>query len=508
MKHTSNEESDRAILEGPTGSQWHVKLCKTEKGTFLQDGWQDFFKFLLIPIKAVIIVEKEHSGTVKPVFIYETGIEAVAEKRIKREDIPMLIPSDSESQEKTITEDKDAAESFSSIHPYFKIQMAHVHVILSFVLHTPREFSKKYLPSADAKIILRNPSGNCFTVNFINRKGRHYFAGGWRAFVREAQLKKGDICVFKLKAMVKSAISSPFRSPPHFFKVVIPNVTTQHLVLSHSLSLKCVFSFDLKQSDLFDFCIISSKKLTLHVALTWVYRTEKGTFLQDGWQDFVRYYSLWNNEFLVFRYDGNMHFNVVILHKSGCEREYAFPSEKRLVGRLSRKRDGSAEISTARACQSYSGIEAVAEKRIKREDIPMLIPSDSESQENMTIEDKDAKLKMSAESFTSIHPYFKTELARKKMTQMKVYRGFMLHLPREFSKKYLPSTNAEIILRNPSGKYFTVNFRNNKGNRHYFSGGWSAFVRENKLSKGSICIFELVGKSEFSVHIFPVAHRN
>ncbi|XP_026446934.1 B3 domain-containing transcription factor VRN1-like [Papaver somniferum] len=412
MKHTSNEESDRAILEGPTGSQWHVKLCKTEKGTFLQDGWQDFFKFLLIPIKAVIIVEKEHSGTVKPVFIYETGIEAVAEKRIKREDIPMLIPSDSESQEKTITEDKDAAESFSSIHPYFKIQMAHVHVILSFVLHTPREFSKKYLPSADAKIILRNPSGNCFTVNFINRKGRHYFAGGWRAFVREAQLKKGDICVFKL------------RIPTEFMKY-ISNEESERAILKGPSGSQW------------------------HIELC---RTEKGTFLQDGWQDFVRYMKL------VFIYE--------------------------------------------------TGIEAVAEKRIKREDIPMLIPSDSESQENMTIEDKDAKLKMSAESFTSIHPYFKTELARKKMTQMKVYRGFMLHLPREFSKKYLPSTNAEIILRNPSGKYFTVNFRNNKGNRHYFSGGWSAFVRENKLSKGSICIFELVGKSEFSVHIFPVAHRN
>ncbi|KAI3830373.1 hypothetical protein MKX03_033485, partial [Papaver bracteatum] len=81
-------------------------------------------------------------------------------------------------------------------------------------------------------------------------------------------------------------------------------------------------------------------------------KTEKGTFLQDGWQDFVRYYSLGNNEFLMFRYEGNLHFNVVILHKSGCEREYAFPIER--VGRLSRKHDGSTEISTARACQRDS----------------------------------------------------------------------------------------------------------------------------------------------------------
>ncbi|KAI3968596.1 hypothetical protein MKW92_051393 [Papaver armeniacum] len=123
----------------------------------------------------------------------------------------MLIPSDSESQEKMITEDKDAklkksAESFSSIHPYFKIQMAPVHVIRSFALHTPREFSNKYLPSADAKIILRDPSGNYFTVNFINRKGRRYFCGGWRAFVREAKLKNGDICVFELVGKLEFSV--------------------------------------------------------------------------------------------------------------------------------------------------------------------------------------------------------------------------------------------------------------------------------------------------------------
>ncbi|KAI3922066.1 hypothetical protein MKX01_005755 [Papaver californicum] len=97
-----------------------------------------------------------------------------------------------------------------------------------------------------------------------------------------------------------------------------------------------------------------------HVKLS---KTENGTFYQDGSQDFVRCYSLWNNEFLVFRYDGNMHFNVVILDNSGCEREYAFliereyafPIEKRWVGRLPRNRDGSTEISSARACRRDSG---------------------------------------------------------------------------------------------------------------------------------------------------------
>ncbi|MCL7033074.1 hypothetical protein MKW94_010526 [Papaver nudicaule] len=228
-------------------------------------------------------------------------------------------------------------------------------------------------------------------------------------------------------------------------------------------------------------------------------KTEKGTFMQDGWQDFVRYYSLWDNEFLIFRYDGNMNFNVVILHKSGCEREYAFPMKNRMVGRWSRKRDGSTEISSARVCQRDSGIEAVADKRIKREDIPMLIPLDSESREKKIIEDKKAELKKLAESFSSIHPYFTAQ-----MVLTNVIRNFVLNIQREFAKKYLPSTNAKIFLRNPRGKCFTVNFINDK--RYYFAGGWSAFVRENKLKLGDICVFELVGELEFSVHIFSVGN--
>ncbi|KAI3922067.1 hypothetical protein MKX01_005756 [Papaver californicum] len=78
-----------------------------------------------------------------------------------------------------IIEDNDAmlmklAESFSSIRPYFTTQMVPMHVIRGFIFHTPREFSRKYLPSANAKIILRNPSGKYFTVNFINSKRYRY----------------------------------------------------------------------------------------------------------------------------------------------------------------------------------------------------------------------------------------------------------------------------------------------------------------------------------------------
>ncbi|KAF7127870.1 hypothetical protein RHSIM_Rhsim11G0170400 [Rhododendron simsii] len=52
-----------------------------------------------------------------------------------------------------------------------------------------------------------------------------------------------------------------------------------------------------------------------------VHEKNNGTYLQDGWQDFMRFHSLGKNEFLLFRYDGNSHFSVRIYDQSGLERQ-------------------------------------------------------------------------------------------------------------------------------------------------------------------------------------------
>ena len=44
---------------------------------------------------------------------------------------------------------------------------------------------------------------------------------------------------------------------------------------------------------------------------------ENGTYLQEGWKEFMKENNLGDNEFLIFRYDGNMQFYVKIFDKSG-----------------------------------------------------------------------------------------------------------------------------------------------------------------------------------------------
>lgn len=50
-------------------------------------------------------------------------------------------------------------------------------------------------------------------------------------------------------------------------------------------------------------------------------KNTKGTFLTAGWPKFVKDHSLKEHEFLVFQYDGCMHFTVLMFDTTACERE-------------------------------------------------------------------------------------------------------------------------------------------------------------------------------------------
>jgi hypothetical protein len=51
-------------------------------------------------------------------------------------------------------------------------------------------------------------------------------------------------------------------------------------------------------------------------------KTAEGIYLQDGWKHYFEDHSLGDNEFLLFKYNGELCFDVIILGKDGCERVY------------------------------------------------------------------------------------------------------------------------------------------------------------------------------------------
>ena len=53
-------------------------------------------------------------------------------------------------------------------------------------------------------------------------------------------------------------------------------------------------------------------------------KLDDDVWLQKGWREFMEYYSIKEWYFLLFRYDGNSHFHVVIINDNATEIDYPF----------------------------------------------------------------------------------------------------------------------------------------------------------------------------------------
>lgn len=178
-----------------------------------------------------------------------------------------------------------------------------------------------------------------------------------------------------------------------------------------------------------------------------VCKNTNGIYLQDGWQQFLRDHSLRNYEFLIFKYDGDLCFEVQIFSMDGCEKVYGFTKRTQHV-------------------------TAFAQGKRKR----------------------GRPRKTCHESSTSEFPYFESC-----MRKTSVEHVFVHPIPAAFARTYLPKSK-KMILWNSEGKSWEVTYVNKEYN-HMFCGRWRHFARDNKLKIGDNCKFELVTENEIRVHV-------
>ncbi|CAN6460007.1 unnamed protein product [Victoria cruziana] len=236
--------------------------------------------------------------------------------------------------------------------------------------------------------------------------------------------------------------------------------------------------------------------------------TNRGMIFRKGWKRFHRDHCLEFGDFLVFRYDGNMHFSVQIFDRSACEKEGTFyvknskgnvsPIERQ-VGVESGKskqfsptvqadlHNGASEYKNGSNCTAKNSKEANCGLR-RRIVSQRRAVTDEEKQRALT----------DASSFQSNNPY-----CRIVMAPSYVYYGFFMHLPKRFRSKYLPSTACDMTLHGPSGKPWPVRYVSTPlyGG---LSGGWIKFTLHHNIEVGDVCVFELIKEKELKVHIFRV----
>ncbi|KAF5189097.1 B3 domain-containing protein, partial [Thalictrum thalictroides] len=211
-------------------------------------------------------------------------------------------------------------------------------------------------------------------------------------------------------------------------------------------------------------------------------RTEGGTFFTEGWNDFVRDNALGEYEFLVFRYQGNMCFFVEIYAKSGCKKE---DSGGNIQHNSTQMFIGSTSYC-GRGRPPKNALLSQIRGKVRNGRLP-------------TEEEREKVLK-AALSFTST---LRLPNFMRCLYASCVYTSYVLNIPSDFAKAYLPKYKKEIVLQGRSGKSWRVTC--NPGKRQYtFCGGWTCFVHENQLNAGDVCVFELVCTKTLRVHIFRI----
>ncbi|XP_078160146.1 B3 domain-containing protein LOC_Os12g40090-like [Carex rostrata] len=279
--------------------------------------------------------------------------------------------------------------------------------------------------------------------------------------------------------------------------------------------------------------------------ITWHVKTirlDKTLTLQSGWKDFVTANQIDKNDILVFTYNGNSSFKVLIFDPSGCQKAAPFFAKKMVTETESEKSNDSlireiasphCEVKKENICSSDSDSdesscdilscaalvpmtgERVCCKRNQREFVQE--PSKSDEGEHLAVRKTKTKENIAAKvsslyviprgtHLTKAHEKIANRMARKAQKGSDLFvkiltpcdtpssRDCLLRVPAAFACDVLESKMKKITLLaadlDKRSKRCTANYCKNKSHR-YIGQGWRKFVCSNGLKQGDLCLFEL-----------------
>ncbi|KAJ6711209.1 B3 DOMAIN-CONTAINING [Salix purpurea] len=106
--------------------------------------------------------------------------------------------------------------------------------------------------------------------------------------------------------------------PPHFFKVILEDSLREGKLM---LPQKFVTRYGM---DLTNLAHLKVHGEAWEIELT---KCDGKVWLQKGWKEFAEHYSVACGHFLVFEYEGNCDFRVLIFDNSATEMDYPLKSK-------------------------------------------------------------------------------------------------------------------------------------------------------------------------------------
>ncbi|KAK4429077.1 B3 domain-containing protein REM16 [Sesamum alatum] len=251
--------------------------------------------------------------------------------------------------------------------------------------------------------------------------------------------------------------------------------------------------------------------------------------LKHGWKAFVEDHSLEENDILIFKYNGNSRFEVLMFdQESLCEKATSYFVKK------CEHRESGCDNKRTRSLEEFDETDDVADDhRVKKpkSDAARTPPSrvqpsrstarsrrgikkgkrgsrgayplQLKSRRREVTEEEKQRAQQIAVAASSENSFFVV------MRASHVYKGFFMSIPAEWAKVHLPNKSHDIELRVKDNVW--------KAKYHYrgygggLTGGWKDFVLENFLEEFDVCLFDLVRGTQdtmiLNVQIFRVVEE-
>ncbi|XP_060200842.1 LOW QUALITY PROTEIN: B3 domain-containing protein REM16-like [Lycium barbarum] len=255
-------------------------------------------------------------------------------------------------------------------------------------------------------------------------------------------------------------------------------------------------------------------------------------FLKHGWKEFIDAHSLEEDDLLIFKYNGDSRFDVLMFDKqSSCEKQASYFVKKcdhTDVASQGRTKKPVTESNDATDESSHDVFEATATTKHSKH---ALTPTSSArgTRANVNLRSREIKSTSSRTGgytleLTTNRRAINDEEKQKAfdlataavtpnsflvvMRPSHVYKGFY-KIPSEWARVHLPRRNLDVMLRIKE-KTWQAKFQNTDYGGG-LTGGWRRFVLENFLEEFDVCVFNLTcgedGATILDVNIFRVVEE-
>ncbi|XP_061365395.1 B3 domain-containing protein REM16-like isoform X1 [Gastrolobium bilobum] len=477
-------------------------------------------------------------------------------------------------------------------------------------LALPKTFSDNLKKKLPGNVTLRGPGGIVWNIGLMTRDDTLYFTNGWQQFVKDHSLKENDFLVFKYngeslfdvlifdgESYCEKAASyfvrkcghaedwggcfSKRRDVDNSLKEVntpsnagvecaypkkyvswVEDIYWTHFQFLHftqflgpgyvqCLALPKTFSHNLKKKLPENVALRGPGGVVWNIGLT---TRDDTLYFTQGWQQFVKDHSLKENDFLVFKYNGDSLFDVLIFDgQSCCEKaasyfvrkighaedeggcstkkrntdnsleedgektytggvESACPEEVEVMADVVTDPPAATPLKTTgkRTKKLVSAIKHVQTKR--RGKTPKASTSLEGALNWVTEADSASVGKIGTSELYTSNRRPITEDEKKNALELAqaassndgfyvvmrpthVYKRFFLSIPNKWMNEHFSPRSQDVILRIMGKaewivKYTYIANRRNGG----LTGGWKHFVLDNNLEEFDVCVFKLGGQ--------------